>query len=289
MPPFWALLAAERNECVQLHCSEDEEALWTPTDLFLPPWHPRSSNQHPPLPTVRDRYQPSDYHQPAVQLCYLATTYTTPTGTAEPTTPETTEVAAPAPTTTQTNWSAPSSPESPAFEITGPQPGDNNYEPSRNLQQCIDPDTDTEDNVRIDHLGLDWGPGMGWTASDFTTLPVGTVSTSTSLVATSTGGPLPIQPTVIVQSEPASASLPLDDDDDDELPPLIDANTGEIFYHYSSFRSQASQPSSAPRSPVPSTYSPPAVDSDAEDEFDIFDPPTPAAKRRRLFRSPPPQ
>jgi len=222
------------------------------------------------MPTLQDRYQPLQYRQPAVQVLYLATNYTTPNGVPVPSATST-----PSPTTAPPaepiDWSSSPDPESPAFEVTSLP---SNYEPSRNMQQGIDPDTDQEDNIAIENVGLDWGPGLGWTRGDCDYRP----TSSSGLVATSTGGPLPIQPeplpstSLITHAVPAPASLS-DDDDDDGPPPLIDVS--DVVPRLVRLR---------PMSPELTLLSPTASDED-----DIFDPPSPSPKRRRLFQSFPPQ
>ena len=236
----------------------------------MPPWHPRSTNLAPPMPTAQDRYQPLQYRRPAVQVMYLATTYTTPEGVPVPPATST-----PSPATVPPSepivWSSSPDPDSPAFEVTG---SSSNYEPSRNMQLGVDPDTDQEDNVVVDTVGLDWGPGLGWTRGDCEYRPVLPAGT----VATSTGGPLPIQPeplpptSLIVSSASAPAHLS-DEDDDDGPPPLLDVS--DIVPRPIRLR---------PESPELTLLSP-----EASDEDDIFDPPTPSPKRRRLFQSFPPQ
>lgn len=139
----------ERLESIHLHCSEEEETFWTPTDVLLPPWHPSSANPHPPLPTLRDRYQPVDYRQPSVQLMYLATSYSSPPGVPVPA-PDPVEVTALP--SESIHWSSSSS--SPALPMIL-SPTDPNCEGSRNLQLGIDPDTDGEDYVASEQIGLD--------------------------------------------------------------------------------------------------------------------------------------
>jgi hypothetical protein len=220
------------------------------------------------MPTTQDRYQPLQYRQPAVQVLYLATNYTTPNGVSAP--PATSNPSPdPAPPAEPIDWSSSPDQDSPAFEITG---SSSNYEPSRNMQLGVDPDTDQEDNLACNNVGLDWGPGLGWTRGDCEYRPVLPAGT----VATSTGGPLLIQPeplrstSSIVPSAPAQLS---DEDDDDGPPPLLDVS--DVVPRLVRLR---------PMSPELTLLSPTASDED-----DLFDPPTPSPKRRRLFQSFPPQ
>ena len=100
-----------------------------------------------------------------------------------------------------------------------------------------------------------WSPG----------LPAGTV-------ATSTGGPL-LHQSHDVAPFPSYLALAEDTEDYSDMPPLIDAPD------VARDRSDS----------VPPLTLLPENSDDEDEEFDIFDPSTPVPKRRRPFRSPPPQ
>ena len=304
-PPFWMLSPAQRRIFIQEHLTPEEMTYWSPTDSHMPPWDLRSANPVPPIPTARDRYHPSAYRRPAVQRLYLASTYTRPRGillTANPVAALQESLAASTEQPVITSWSSSDSdPDSPAFEVTGS---------SRNMQLEVDCDTDTEVAFAKEGNGIDFGAGKGWTRRDIENLTWSSAST----VATSTASN---PPTVIISSEPfAGPALHITDDEEEPPTPPAASDSDEddfsdmpdlepapefvlppvsssaypsrvyqigaeeiISYSYHSAHSDSAN--------VPSTS---VEEPDAEDEeFDIFDPPTPGHKRRRLFQSPPPQ